>query len=135
MLEFNSQKIVGKAEVNVTIEVALTEEQVSDIMVGAIEGGVNYWASIRRDSEWDSKPSDEPASMWATHLLLTGKQVQFYDYEDPTEEIDPLTLEKLVEGYAKQVAENPIDADLEQADANTYDNIIQYALFGQLVYG
>src|SRR5690606_2445918 len=104
------------------------------MLVGAIEGGINYWGMLTRaEPEWKEKPQEEPASTWAARMLLDGKTVQLIDVEDDTETFD-LTLDKLINGLVINARERPEDIDLEQADAITYDCIIQYALFGKLVY-
>lgn len=127
MLKF-TDKVVGVAKV----ERHLTEQDVESIMVGGIEGGIGYWAGLDNE-DWE-RPKGEPLSMWATKLLLDGKEVKFYDVEDD-EERWSLTLEKLVKGYALNAEKRSWDSSLEDGDSDTYDAIIQFALFGKIVYG
>lgn len=127
-----TNRIIG----NYTTQINVTEQEVEDIMAGAIEGGINYWAGLLRDSLWSDKPSDEPASTWSSKLLLEGYGLSFYDREDgDNSELFRLNLEKLLCGIEMNAKYRPEDSDLEQADAQTYDCIIQYALFGEIVYG
>jgi hypothetical protein len=132
MLKFDENKVVGKVE----ITKYLTEDDISTIMVNGIETSIGYWAGLNNSTkEWDDKPADEPSSTWATKLLLEGKEVLFYDREDEDREYFPLTLEKLIKGFQMNAEKRPFDAELDQGDAITYDAIIQYALFGEIVYG
>lgn len=138
MLKFGD-KVVGYAKV----ELPLKESDIENIMVTAIEGGINYWAGLDNTAEaWAERPKDEPLSMWATKILIDGGSVKFYDVEgggELEEEEDDsewiLTLDKLLAGFAQNYKERPHDNDLEQGDATTADCIIQYALFGQIVFG
>jgi hypothetical protein len=57
-----------------------------------------------------------------------------FDKEDP-EEVFTLTLTKLISGFRQNYIEREWDNYLENGDAETVDSIIQYALFGKLVYG
>lgn len=130
-LQFDEKKVVGTA----TITKNITEKDVENIMVTAIEGGIGYWACLHNDKpEWKDKPKTEPSSMWATKLLIEGKEVIFTDTEEEEGEW-VLTLEKLIKGYQLNCVERPFDCDLEQGDATTADCIVQYALFDKVVYG
>jgi hypothetical protein len=134
MLEFDEKKVVG----TVVMKKDLTEKDVENIMVTAIEGGIGYWAKLHNDKpEWSEKPSDEPASTWAAKLLIDGKEVIFSETE--TEEDDEhelvLTLEKLIKGVELNATHRKWDADIDNGDATTADCIVQYAIFNEVVYG
>lgn len=131
MLEFSEKTIVG----TVQIEKHLTENDIETIVVTGLEGGIGYWACLdNTGAEWDAKPKGEPLSTWATKLLLDGKAIRLIDEEDD-EEIFELTLEKIVEGFRLNYIKRPHDNDLENGDVTTSDCIIQYGLFGEIVYG
>lgn len=131
MLQFSQDKIVEKGN----IELSLTENDVETIIVTSLEGGSGYWLGLDNTTDgWADKPKDEPASTWATHLLINGHTLHLFDVEDP-EEKWTLTLEKLMEGYKLNFIERPHDNNLDNGDAVTSDCIMQYALFGELVYG
>ncbi len=130
MLEF-TDNVVGK----VIVEIDITENDIENIIVTSFEGGSNYWMGLDNSrSEWKDRPEDEPHSTWATKLLLDGKSVFVYDIEDDKEEYE-LTLEKILNGIRQNAKERPFDSDLEKGDATTSDCIVQYALFGEVVYG
>lgn len=133
MLEFDNKKAIGF----ILTRKNITEKDVEDIIVNAFEGSISYWASLKRDEEWKNKPREEASSMWATKLLLERKEVFLYDSEaeDGEEELWALTLEKLISGIQQNIDKRPFDCDLDNADAITYDCIIQYALFNDIIYG
>lgn len=131
-LEFSETKVVGKA----IVEMEVTENVIESIMVGGLEGGIGYWACLdNTGEEWDAKPKDEPTSLWATKLLLEGKEIRFTDAEEEDEDVWILTLDKLLKGYALNRKHRPRDSSIENGDATTCDCIIQYALFDKVVYG
>lgn len=132
MLEF-TKKVVGTAK----IELALTEEDIETIIVNGLEGGIGYWAGLDNTGEaWEAIPKDEPYSTWATKILLEGGTVKLYDVEDAEDDTDwTLTLDKIIKGFELNYKERPHDNDIENGDATTYDCIIQYAIFGEVVFG
>jgi len=131
MLEFSSEKVVGK----VTIEVDITEENIENIIVTALEGGCNYWLGIIcKKAQFADKPKGEPTATWVTKLLLEGQEIECFDVEDTTEPHWTLTLEKLLKGITLHVEERPEFIDIDDWDADNADCAIQCALFGKLVY-
>lgn len=137
MLKFSKEEVVGTAKV----EIDLTAYDVETIMVNGLEGGIGYWAMLNNTGkEWGEKPKSEPASTWATKILLDGGEIRFFDSEEYDEDSDDnevwtLTLEGLIKGFAQNHKQRPWDNDLEQGDATTADCIIQYGVFGKLVFG
>lgn len=130
MLKF-SEKVIGKIEVPQEIK----ETDIENIIVSSFEGGSNYWMGIDNSKpEFKNKPKDEPLSTWATKIILEGGIIQFYDIEDE-EETWTLTLDKLLNSIKLNAINRSFDSDLENMDATTADCIIQYALFGEVVYG
>lgn len=130
LMSFDDSETVAKAR----IELELTANDIDDIMVTALEGGIGYWAILNNVGEdWESKPKGLPSSQWATKLLLEEKTVYLEEREEDT--IHGLTLQKLIEGFEKNYKERPWDNSIEDGDASTADCIVQYAIFGEVVYG
>lgn len=130
LMEFSREQVIGYAKV----EIPMTEENIENIMVTAIEGGINYWGYLVKVGEnWVDKPKNVPPSQWATKLLLEGKNVTIEELEEQEEHI--LTLEKVIKGFEQNYKERTWDNDIENGDAETASCIIQYALFGDVVYG
>jgi hypothetical protein len=132
MLEF-TEKVIGKIQ----IPLEITEEDIDNIIVSSVEGGSNSWMGIDNSKpEFKNKPKDEPIATWITKLILEGKTVYFYDCEEEEEEeYFPLTLEKLLKGIELNIQERPFSNDKDNWDSVDTDCIIQYALFGKLIYG
>jgi hypothetical protein len=133
LLEFSRKTIVG----SVNIQKDLTEGDIETIIVNGFEGGIHYWAGVDNTGElWDNKPDDVALSQWATKLVLEGHGVKLYDVEEEEDDDNwVLTLDNILEGYRLNFQKRKFDNDIENGDATTYDCIIQYALFGELVFG
>jgi len=130
--------------VKVDLEIAVTDQDLCDIMCTALEGGIGYWACLDNTrEEWKKYETEEYKDACideiATLILLEGKTLYFLDAEGE-DEIYALTLEKLLSGISKVVAidstllENG-ELDLCSIDAEVADSIIQYGIFNELVFG
>jgi hypothetical protein len=131
-IEFSDKKIVG------AYEKPLTESDVDAIISTALEGGIGYWARLDTSTPgWEDKPDNNFTSEWVTKMLLEGREVKFEDAEDEEEDCSEwvLTLEKLIKGINLNTKNRDWDCDIDNGDATTMDCIIQYALFGEVVYG
>lgn len=45
----DSKEKEKQVTVSVTMEIVLTQEDIDDIMCGALEGGINYWCTITKE--------------------------------------------------------------------------------------
>jgi hypothetical protein len=124
-----------KFEVKVEIRVELTQQDIDDIMVAALEGGINYWCdeAAVEGGEYLGKYASDQISRGGTLLLHDTD-------EDAYRKLD---LEKFLKGF-KLWVENGGDeygaiedgkVDCCNIDADCADAIIQYALFGEVIYG
>lgn len=124
-----------KFEVKVEIRVELTQQDIDDIMVAALEGGINYWCdeAAVEGGEYLGKYASDQISRSGTLLLHDTD-------EDAYRKLD---LEKFLKGF-KLWLENGGDqygavqgheVDCCNIDAGCADEIVQYALFGEVVYG
>lgn len=122
-------------EVRAEIVVQITQQDIDDIMVAALEGGINYWCS-------EASPEDgEFLGEYASGQISRGGTLLLYDFEE--EAYRKLDLEKFLKGF-KLWLENGGDqygavengeVDCCEIDAGCADAIIQYALFGEVIYG
>lgn len=124
-----------KYEIKAEIRVELTQEDIDDIMVGALEGGITYWCSEA------SPEGGEYLGEYASEQISRGGTLLLYDFEE--EAYRKLDLEKFLNGF-KPWVENGGDqygavqgheVDCCNIDAGCADAIIQYSLFGEVVYG
>ena len=131
------------AEMLVDIKLTVTEEDIDDIMCSALEGGINYWCDIAR------VPEGKRVADWGHEQIARGGELQIHVIEpfapDDTEWYT-LNLGKFLEGL-RAFAQDPSCSNdcLEEfgserllatgnIDADCADTIIQYALFGEIVY-
>jgi len=129
-LEFE-KKVIGTIEITKQV----TEENINSIICTAFESdSINYWVEyVETDTEhWKDRPKGEYLSSWATKIILEEKEILLK--EEGEEELLSLTLKKLLKGIKLNIVNRPFDCDLEDMDATTVDCIIQYALFGEVVY-
>ncbi len=122
---------------NVIMKIKVTGEDVDDIMTGALEGGISYWCD-------KTEPIGDCLGRYASEQISRGGKLLLFDFE--AGEKHCLDLEKLLNGI-KLWAMNPVGCNcLEQADgklvmdcgnadAIVCDAIVQYALFGDVIYG
>ena len=127
----NIQHVLKNTNQTYLITTSVSIETLENIVVTALEGGIGYWAVLDNTTKiWDKYDyCDLPCSQAAFELLYNGERLRFYDTEDETE-VWHLTWEKLIKGVEKfgGVKEEDIDATVA-------DQIIQYALFGKIVFG
>jgi len=121
-----------KFPVHIEMDVSITQQDIDDIMVTALEGGINYWCR-------KAKVVGEYLGECASEQISRGGSLILYDAE--SNDRWELTLKKFLNGVKLyfeqgchvQVEDNAIDAG--DIDANDADCIIQFALFGEVVFG
>lgn len=119
-------------KVRPAIEVELTRQDIDDIMCAALEGGICYWC---RKAEVVGDYLGE----YAHEQIARGGVLMLHDAESAN--AWELNREKFLNGvklYFEQgchvcVEENRIDTC--DVDGNDADCIIQFALFGEVVFG
>ena len=124
-------------KISLTIELIkkleFTEQDISDLMVAALEGGINYWC---RKAKIVMIPEGVDQNIYASDLIAKGGTLELYDAES-TDKWE-LTLGKFLNGV-KYVCERDgyTDANdlMDNHDADTADAIVQYALFNEIVFG
>jgi len=134
-------------EIKKTIK--FNDEDLVDILSSALSGGVGYWAFVEYNPEGYRLAKNllvengvEEDSICYEDVLLQMLKIDFPIYFDDIEEYDEnnryngnkLTLKKLESGIKQSIIENFWDGDWCKFDACVADNIIQLALFGEVVY-
>lgn len=114
-----------------------TEEEMQDIVITALEGGIGYWACLDNTTpEFKNEPKDTPTDVWCWQLLKEGKSLRFIDAEDVDEgETWWLTLQMLLNGIGSAIAKGYWDGDMDNVDGDVADSIFQFAMFGDVAYG
>ncbi len=114
--------------------VNITSENIDDIVCTALEGGITYWC---RKAEVVDKPLGE----YASDQISRGGELILYDIE--SSDRWTLTRDKFLEGLrlwltnGMDVDHDVYDGELDTSyiDGSAADCIIQYALFGKIVFG
>lgn len=119
-------------EIEVQIHVRVTGQDIDDIMSSALDGGINYWC---RKAE---VVGGEYLGEYASDQISRGGSLMLYDIE--SSDRWELTLEKFLAGF-KMYLENGgaacvVDEAIEtgEIDGCAADSIVQYALFGSIVF-
>jgi len=120
-------------------KIHLTKDDIDDIMVTALEGGITYWcerAEVPTEEGYLGEYASEQIALNGTLKL----------YAEGEEEPVTLTEERLLHGLCQYILHpHPYDiiyyengkayVDTGCIDAEVADMIIQYALFDEIVYG
>ena len=128
-----------KFDILAQVHAHLTQQDVDDIMVSALEGGIYYWCDrvIVTDKYLGKYASDQ--------ISRGGKlNIHVIPFDDNNTEWYELDIEKFKRGFQLWVenggdrynAINHSDGSVDcgQIDGPCADEIIQYALFGELVF-
>ena len=106
----------------------MKNQDYNDIIVTALEGGINYWCDSAK-----AKGGNFFGQEFLSEILPKGGTIilkaENKEYE--------LTFSKLKKGIAKFRKVNNISEKWENIDydATDADCIIQYAIFGKIIYG
>tara|TARA_R100000152_G_scaffold10353_1_gene4281 strand:- start:6074 stop:6466 length:393 start_codon:yes stop_codon:yes gene_type:complete len=128
-------------KVNVTIE--LNVQDIMDLLCIGFEGGVNYWCESIQGIGGDTSklPERRYEVQHEYEWLAIGGRLEI----GADGEIHTLTPEMLEKGLQLWIDKNSVEVyydqrrkksvvELGNIDAGDADNIIQYSLFGKLVY-
>lgn len=123
-------------EVHAELTVRLTTEDVDNIMVSALEGGISYWCSEAEVIE------ERRCADWGHEQIARGGALALHDAE--SDDKWELNIEKFTQGFRLWL-ENGDDrygavsgdgtVDTCEIDGEMADLIVQYALFGEVVFG
>lgn len=105
----------------------ITDESIGDVLTTAFEGGSNYWAT-------GVKVDDFKGQDYASQAVGHGAEAVISIDEDTPE---VLTREKMVVGIGKAATYlgQTVERFIENHDADDADLAVQFALFGEVVYG
>ena len=117
---------------NLSIE--YSDEDISDILTTAFEGGINYWC--RKAIAFEVPDENKELVHYASDSLKYGGKVMLFDAESSDSWL--LTNDNIKAGLEKYFSETAFNSEISfdpaNIDANDADNIIQYAIFGELVF-
>ena len=121
--------------INVTKHFYYDDEDMMDIVITALEGGIGYWACLDNTTpEWENEPDDMSTSEYAWKLLNDCRTLHFLDAEG---EDGPWTfnIADLYRGIGDAIKAGDWDGDMDSLDATVADCIFQHGMLGSVVYG
>ena len=128
------EKKNGATYIEVTRRVKLTDEDIDNIVCTALEGGITYWCSSAEVVGGDY------LGEYASDQISRGGSLRLYDAEEG--KVYELTKSQFINGFAEACRDGYLNNAFEgdgfdtgEIDAEIADVIVQYALFGEVVYG
>lgn len=128
-------------EHEIKISYYFTDDDLENIMITALEGGIGYWACLDNSEveppewgDWSKQPADMPTSEYAWKILKDGGTLHFLDEEDDGAECF-MDMATLFNGIGLAIKNGDWGGDMDTLDALVADCIIQYAIFGSVIYG
>lgn len=112
----------------------IADQDIADLLVTAFEGGINYWCGEVTVHIPPSENYNEDED-YMSDLLHHGGELKLTDIEDPYDAWI-LTKDKFIEGLKRVLKENnwTVEDLMDYQDADVVDQIIQYALFNEIVF-
>lgn len=116
--------------------IEVMNQDIDDIMVSALEGGINYWCD-------EAVVVGDYLGAFASEQISRGGILKLHDREE--DEWYALTKEKVMKGIERlletRIGETAVDEDDDgkyldpgNVDGLMADTIVQYALFKERVY-
>lgn len=128
------------SKISITIEQELKPEDINDLIVTALEGGINYWCgqAVKKrnaDKSWFGvAPENQDKINYASDLIGYGGVLILHDAESSDKwELD---LEKMLKGIKMHCTEKgvtPLEL-MDNYDADDADCIVQYAIFNEIMF-
>lgn len=120
----------------VPMPVIITDEDIDDILVSAFSGGINYWCYV---TEIIGEPLGDCSSEHVSH----GGSITMHDKVSDVDFV--LGKDKMINGIIRyinhpsscdilEVQNHQLVLDTGYVDAEVADSIVQYALFGDIMY-
>ena len=113
----------------------ISKENINDLMVTALEGGINYWCGQVTVCKFpECVPIDGSIPM--DEVIGEGGVLKLYDAE--SNDTWELNKEKFLKGVEKTLewgGFSDVEDMMDNHDAETADVLIQYALFDNIVFG
>lgn len=125
----------GTQKIKVTMEIEVTDQDIDDMMVTALEGGITPWCS-------EAEVVGEYLGQYASEQISRGGKLILHDAEsddkwelDKTKFLNGLT--RWIQNSSNMMCAVDDDGriDAGNIDAGDIDEIIQIAVMGEVVFG
>ena len=131
-----------KFKVEVVMKHEFSTQDINDLVVTALEGGINYWcrkAEMLRDKVTHMfvgiSDEDQDKIQYASDVIGYGGTLVLYDAESSDKwELTPEKFIKGIKMHCEEMAINPANL-IDNHDAGDADAILQYALFDEITFG
>jgi hypothetical protein len=128
-------------EVKIEQNHEFSQEDINDLMVAALEGGINYWcgrAKMKLNPDktyFGVSEEDQEKVNYASDIISLGGTLILHDAE--SEDKWELDAEKMLKGIKMHCENDNLTPSflMEDYDAGDADNIVQYAIFNELTFG
>ena len=127
--------MINEWQIDFNAKVIVSQEDIDDILCTAFEGGITYWCDRARvDGDY--------RGTYASEQVSRGGGVFLHDFEE-NEEIY-LNMDNFLIGLHKYLetdskilvySDGSLVIDTCQVDADVADQIVQFAIFGEVIYG
>lgn len=110
-----------------------TDQDFDDLLVTAVEGGINYWC--RKVEILGEKSPQTNHFLDITNALINGQMIRFYDNE--SDDAWDMNLNDFMSGIREYCYRYDVLLEylMDNYDAGSADSIIQLALFEELIFG
>ena len=142
-LKKGNMEIENYIVLNCGLDVTVQNEDIDDIMVSALEGGINYWCK-------KAEVAGNYFGEYASDQISRGGELILHDMEE--NKTYTVSKEKFIEGLKKYITAGNTECIVRETDdygiytgklsieagnidALAADCIIQYAVFGDVIYG
>lgn len=123
------------------VTINITDEQRTNLLCSALEGGSNYWYLLNTDAmaiirKYKEANDTLVERMWKA--IKAGEEIPVTDREDETEVLGKISLASIDKGeqiMAEKHASHFADVLKEIDDATTGDVWFQLAVMSEVVYG
>ena len=114
-------------EISIGRTVKVTQQDIDDIMVAALEGGIDYWCQEAEVIE------EKRVADWGHEQIARGGVLILHDAEsDDKWELD-LWIQNGDDRYHALQKDGTLDCC--EIDSDMADMIVQYAIFGEVQFG
>lgn len=118
------------------VKIKFSDEDIVDALVGALEGGSNYWYYLP-DTDMVAKIEDKSFTEAIIIAALNGAVIPVNDLEmqeDEPEFLGNISKENIERGL-KLYIEDGREFDPGEMDADDSDVLFQFVVMGEIVYG
>ena len=117
----------------------ISKERQLDLLVGALEGGSNYWYELGDLSVLPKSGKGKPTVERIFDYAQEGGEIEVFDMEDTNEKlgvINKATMDGAIEKMLGAEYEWAVSDILEEDDdAETADIWFQFVVMGEVVFG